>query len=52
MRMAVDSEILHMQVAGLDMIVLNTPKVAIDLLDKRSAIYSSRCVAVLSVRQI
>ncbi|KAF5349119.1 hypothetical protein D9756_009494 [Leucocoprinus leucothites] len=37
-----NSDILHMQGAGLNIIILNSMEAAVDLLDKRSAIYSSR----------
>ncbi|KAJ3565869.1 hypothetical protein NP233_g7367 [Leucocoprinus birnbaumii] len=37
-----NSDVLHLQGAGLDVIVLNSEEASIDLLDKRSAIYSSR----------
>ncbi|KAJ3870814.1 cytochrome P450 [Lentinula edodes] len=36
------SDILHLKVAGGDYIILNSYEAVIDLLDKRSAIYSSR----------
>ena len=35
-----------MQAAGIDMVILNSFDVAIELLDRRSAIYSSRCVSI------
>ena len=38
------SGILHLQFFGTHVIVLNTEKAATDLLDRRSAIYSDRCV--------
>ncbi|EDR06873.1 uncharacterized protein LACBIDRAFT_236174 [Laccaria bicolor S238N-H82] len=37
-----DSDILHIQAVGVDIIILNSFKAANELLDKRSAIYSSR----------
>jgi len=37
-----DSDILHLAVAGSNMIILNSVTAAHDLLDKRSLIYSSR----------
>ncbi|KAJ4485412.1 cytochrome P450 [Lentinula aciculospora] len=37
-----DSDILHLSVAGRDYIILNSLEAVIDLLDKRSGIYSSR----------
>ncbi|KAE9397655.1 cytochrome P450 [Gymnopus androsaceus JB14] len=37
-----DSDILHLEVAGVNYIVLNSYDAAIDLLEKRSSIYSSR----------
>ncbi|KAE9397630.1 hypothetical protein BT96DRAFT_788205, partial [Gymnopus androsaceus JB14] len=36
-----DSDILHLEVAGSQYIVLNSYDAAADLLDKRSSIYSS-----------
>ena len=38
----IDSNILHIKAAGNDLIVLNSFDMAIELLDRRSAIYSSR----------
>jgi hypothetical protein len=40
----VDSDILHLRAAGNDIVILNSFKVASDLFDKKSSIYSSRCV--------
>ena len=37
-----DSDIIHVNVLGTSMIILNSYKVATDLLDKRSSTYSSR----------
>ncbi|KAJ3575773.1 hypothetical protein NP233_g871 [Leucocoprinus birnbaumii] len=37
-----DSDILHFQGAGMNLIILNSEQAADDLLNKRSAIYSSR----------
>lgn len=37
-----ESKILHFQVFGQSMVVINDLKIAQDLLDKRSAVYSSR----------
>ena len=37
-----DSDIIHVNVLGTSMIILNSYEVATDLLDKRSSIYSSR----------
>jgi len=37
-----DSDILHLAVAGSNMIILNSVTAATDLLEKRSSIYSSR----------
>ncbi|KAF5372144.1 hypothetical protein D9758_005118 [Tetrapyrgos nigripes] len=37
-----DSDIIHLDVAGNSIVVLNTIESSIDLLDKRSSIYSSR----------
>ncbi|KAJ3533646.1 hypothetical protein NMY22_g7251 [Coprinellus aureogranulatus] len=37
-----DSDIIYLNVAGTSIVILNTPKAATDLFDKRSAIYSSR----------
>ena len=44
----IDSDILHFYVTGNDLIILNSFDAAIELLDKRSAIYSSRWVSVIS----
>lgn len=40
-----DSDILHLHAAGRDIIVLNSFGAATALLDKKSAIYSSRCIS-------
>ena len=37
-----DSDILHIEVPGTSIVVLNSLKAARDLLEKRSALYSSR----------
>jgi hypothetical protein len=37
------SEIVHAELFGIHVVVLNSEKVANDLLDKRSSIYSDRC---------
>ncbi|KAJ7640503.1 cytochrome P450 [Mycena polygramma] len=37
-----ESDIIHLNVAGMSIVVLNTVEAAVDLLDKRSSIYSSR----------
>ena len=37
-----DSDIIHVNALGTSMIILNSYKVATDLLDQRSSIYSSR----------
>ncbi|KAF8198529.1 cytochrome P450 [Pholiota molesta] len=37
-----DSDILHLRAAGNDIVILNSFKVASDLFDKKSSIYSSR----------
>ena len=44
----IDSDILHLYVAGNDLIILNSFDTAIELLDKRSTTYSSRWVSVIS----
>ncbi len=40
--LAVDSDIIHLQVFGFHLIVCNSKGVADDLLDKRSSVYSDR----------
>ena len=37
-----DSDIIHVNALGLSMVILNSYKVATDLLDQRSSTYSSR----------
>ena len=37
-----DSDIIHVNVLGTSMIILNSYEVATDLLDRRSSTYSSR----------
>ena len=43
----IDSNILHIQAAGIDLVILNSFDVAIELLDRRSVIYSSRWVSIV-----
>lgn len=43
-RCSIDSDILHLRAAGNDIVILNSFKVASDLFEKKSSIYSSRCV--------
>ena len=43
----IDSSILHTRAAGIDMVILNSFDVAIELLERRSAIYSSRYVSII-----
>lgn len=45
-----ESKILHFQVFGQSMVVINDLKIAQDLLDKRSAVYSSRYGLLHEVR--
>jgi hypothetical protein len=42
-----DSDIIHVNALGTSMVILNSYKVATDLLDARSSIYSSRWVSVV-----
>ncbi len=45
------SDIIHAELFGTHLVVLNSEKAATDLLDKRSSIYSDRCVSTpLTVR--
>ena len=37
-----DSDIVHVNALGTSMVILNSYEVAVNLLDKRSGIYSSR----------
>ena len=37
-----DSDIIHVNALGTSMVILNSYKVATDLLDQRSSTYSSR----------
>jgi hypothetical protein len=41
-----DSDILHFGLPGLSIVVLNSQEAAVELLDKRSALYSSRSVII------
>jgi hypothetical protein len=45
-----DSNILHIQGAGLNVVVLNSQEAAVELMDKRSAIYSSRYLILDALR--
>ena len=40
--LCVDSDIIHVNALGTSMIILNSYKVATDLLDQRSVTYSNR----------
>ncbi len=42
-----DSDIIHLNVAGTSIIVLSSSEAAVNLLEKRSAIYSDRQAAVM-----
>jgi hypothetical protein len=42
-----DSDIIHLNVAGTSVIVLSSLEAAVNLLEKRSAIYSDRQAAVV-----
>jgi hypothetical protein len=42
-----DSNIVHVYAVGYDIIILNSFDAAIELCDKRSSIYSSRCVSII-----
>ena len=42
LKFCADSDIIHVNVLGTSMIILNSYEVATELLDKRSSIYSSR----------
>jgi hypothetical protein len=44
-----DSDIIHLNVAGTSIIVLSSSEAAVNLLEKRSAIYSDRQAAVSMV---
>lgn len=44
----IDSNIIHAYAVGHDLIIVNSFDVAIELCDKRSSIYSSRWVLILS----
>jgi hypothetical protein len=45
------SDVIHAELFGTHLVVLNSEKAATDLLDKRSSIYSDRCVSTpLTVR--
>ena len=41
-----DSDILHFGLPGLSIVVLNSQEAAVELLDRRSALYSSRSVII------
>jgi hypothetical protein len=43
-----DSEILHVELPGASMIILNTHDAAIELLERRSRLYSSRWASLVS----
>jgi hypothetical protein len=42
LKLCADSDIIHVNVLGTSMIILNSYKVATDLFDRKSSIYSSR----------
>lgn len=37
-----DSDVLHLRLSGRSIVILNSAKAAVELLEKRSAIYSDR----------
>lgn len=41
---ALDSDIIHLNLMGTSLIVVNTREAARELFDRRSAIYSDKCV--------
>jgi hypothetical protein len=45
-----DSEVIHLDVLGNPIVILNSYRVAEELLNNRSAIYSSRLVTVINVK--
>jgi hypothetical protein len=47
-RRCLGSDILHLEFFGTHLVVLNSEKAATDLLEKRSSIYSDRCVQKVS----
>ena len=47
--LCLDSDIIHVNALGTSMIILNSYKVATDLLDQRSSTYSSRWVVGLNI---
>ena len=48
-RRCLGSDILHLEFFGTHLVVLNSEKAATDLLEKRSSIYSDRCVQKISL---
>lgn len=46
-RTAPAGEIVYLNILGQDMVILNSSKAAVDLLDKKSAIYSDRPVIMM-----
>lgn len=46
----IDSDVLHLEIAGGNYIILNSYQAVTDLLEKRSSIYSSRCVCLNALR--
>jgi len=42
-----DTDILHLNVAGTDLIVVDTHEAAVDLFERRSSVYSGRLVSML-----
>jgi len=42
-----DSDIIHVNALGTSIVILNSYEVAVNLLDKKSSIYSSRQVRIL-----
>jgi len=41
-------DIVHLEALGQHIVILNSAKAAIDLLERRSSIYSGRPVAIIS----
>ena len=45
--LVLDSDVIHANVLGTDVIIVNSSAAAVDLFKKRSAFYSSRLVSVI-----
>jgi hypothetical protein len=47
-KVAIESDVVHVDMFGTHIVVVNSAKAANNLFDKRSSLYSDRCVTISS----